>query len=76
MIRVKVARNGRELDDVFHLRWHVYAQEEGLFGGSGSVPYISDRFDAHPVCYNLIAYDGAEPVATLRLNGDTGSAPS
>ncbi|HHQ41859.1 MAG TPA: cyclic nucleotide-binding domain-containing protein [Chromatiales bacterium] len=73
MIRVKVARNGRELDDVFHLRWHVYAQEEGLFGGSGSVPYISDRFDAHPVCYNLIAYDGAEPVATLRLNGDTGA---
>lgn len=73
MIRVKVARDGREFDDVFHLRWHVYAQEEGLFGGPASSPYISDRFDAHPVCYNLIAYDGDEPVATLRLNGETGA---
>ena len=72
-IRVKIARSAQEMDDVFHLRWHVYAQEEGYFGGAAHAPpYITDRYDAHPGCFNLIAYEGSEPIATLRLNDDTG----
>ncbi len=72
-IRIKIARSAGEIDDVFHLRWHVYAQEEGYFGGvRHAPPHITDRFDAHPGCFNLIAYAGEEPIATLRLNDDTG----
>jgi CRP-like cAMP-binding protein len=72
-IRLKIAETAQELDDVFWLRHQVYVVEEGKFGGdANSRNYLTDRFDAHPTCANLIAYEGAEPVATIRLNLDVG----
>lgn len=72
-IRLKIAESAKELDDVFWLRHEVYA-EEGYFNEEGEVLYITDRFDAHPLCANIIAYDDkGNPVGTLRVNGDTES---
>ncbi|RMG30429.1 MAG: hypothetical protein D6721_03760 [Gammaproteobacteria bacterium] len=69
-IRIKVAETARELDDVYRLRYRVYVEEEGRFqhakqGGSGR---IVDEFDSFPGVFNLIAYAGERPVATLRIN--------
>lgn len=73
-IRLKLAETGKELDDVFWVRRQVFSVEEGKFGGNcqASSPLV-DQFDAHPRCANLIAYDGEEPIATVRVNLDTGS---
>ena len=72
-IRLKLAETAQELDDVFWLRHQVYVVEEGKFGGDANLrSYLTDRFDAHPTCANLIAYEGDEPVATIRLNLDAG----
>lgn len=72
-IRLKRAETAQELDDVFRIRRLVYSVEEGKFGGeNGKAPFLTDRFDARPQCANLIAYDGGEPVATVRVNLDTG----
>ena len=72
-IRLKLAETGKELDDVFWVRRQVFSVEEGKFGGDdvADVPLV-DKFDAHPRCANLIAYDGVEPIATFRVNLDTG----
>jgi CRP-like cAMP-binding protein len=72
-VRLKVAHSACELNDVFWLRHEVYVIEDGKFGGR-PLPgqRIADRFDALPKVANIIAYDGHEPVGTLRLNLDTG----
>ena len=73
-ILLKPAQTARELDDVFWIRRQVFSVEEGKFGGEeADERYFVDRFDAHPGCANLIAYDGDEPIATIRLNLDTGA---
>lgn len=73
-IRLKLAETARELDDVFWVRRQVYSVEEGKYGGRhAAARYLADRFDAHPFCANLIAYDGLEPIATIRVNLDTGA---
>jgi CRP-like cAMP-binding protein len=71
-IRLKIASSAEELDDAFELRHHVY-EELGYFGDAGGAKYLSDRFDAHPYSYTIVAYDEAEqiPIGTLRLNRDT-----
>lgn len=72
-IRLRLAETGKELDDVFWVRRQVYSVEEGKFGGeTPGDDFLVDRFDAHPRCANLIAYDGDEPIATIRVNLDTG----
>ena len=71
-IRLKIAQSANELDDVFWLRYQVYA-ESGYFSDIGGSQHLTDRFDAHPYCANIIAYDdGKVPVGTLRVNMDTG----
>ncbi|MCB1672083.1 MAG: Crp/Fnr family transcriptional regulator [Gammaproteobacteria bacterium] len=72
-IRLKLAETGKELDDVFWVRRQVYSVEEGKFGGErmADIPLV-DKFDAHPCCANIIAYEGEEPIATTRVNLDTG----
>lgn len=73
-IRLKRAETARELDDVFWIRRQVFSMEEGKFGaGHDGRQYFVDRFDAHPGCANLIAYDADEPIASIRLNLDTGA---
>lgn len=72
-IRLKLAETGKELDDVFWVRRQVFSVEEGKFGGiSLADSFLVDHFDAHPHCANLIAYDSDEPIATFRVNLDTG----
>jgi CRP-like cAMP-binding protein len=72
-IRLKLAETAKELDDVFWVRRQVYVAQEGKFGGGGNTArYLVDRFDAHPDCANLIAYQDQEPIATIRLNLDGG----
>lgn len=71
-IRLKIASSAKELDDVFWLRYQVYA-ELGYFGDTGGSEHLSDRFDAHPYSANIIAYaDEHIPIGTLRVNMDSG----
>ena len=73
-IRLKRAETAEELDDVFWVRRQVFSREEGKFGGAEAAnPYLTDRFDAHPQCANLIAYEDDQPIATVRINLDTGA---
>lgn len=70
-IKLKVARSARELNGVFWLRHKVYVEEDGKFGGKPlHGERMVDRFDALPNVANIVAYDGDEPVGTLRLNLD------
>ena len=65
-IRLKRAETAGELDDVFWVRRQVFSREEGKFGGAEAAnPYLTDRFDAHPQCANLIAYEDDQPIAEL-----------
>jgi CRP-like cAMP-binding protein len=68
-VRLKIATTPKEIDDVFWLRHEVYVKEDGKFGGK-PLPHerISDRYDAFPNTCNIIAYEGDEPVGTLRAN--------
>ncbi len=71
-IRLKIATTPKEIDDVFWLRHEVFINEDGKFGGK-PLPdeRISDLFDALPNTANIIAYEGDEPVGTLRANLDS-----
>ncbi|OGT22195.1 MAG: hypothetical protein A2V90_00420 [Gammaproteobacteria bacterium RBG_16_57_12] len=72
-VRVKVASSAKELEDVFWVRHEVYATEEGYFqGAKDDKQMIVDEFDALPMVANIIAYCNDEPVATLRINLDSG----
>jgi CRP-like cAMP-binding protein len=67
-IRIKVANSQQEIDDALWIRHEVFVVEDGKFGGK-PLPdaRIIDRFDAFPYVWNIIAYDGVEPIATIRL---------
>lgn len=73
-ITLKVAHSPNELDDVLWVRHEVYIIENGEFGGK-PLPgeRMVDRFDVIPDVRHLIAYEDAEPVATLRVNCDRGA---
>ena len=72
-MKLKIAQTAKELDDVFWLRHEVYVLEEGKFGGK-PLPEsrIIDRFDAFSDNVSIIAYDGDEPVGTIRVGMDSG----
>ena len=68
VIRIKVAESEREVDDALWVRHEVFVVEEGKLGGKPlASERIVDRFDAFPDVHHVIAYAGAEPIATLRL---------
>ena len=71
-IRIKVANNAKEIDDALWLRHEVFVIEDGKFGGKpihGN--RLVDRFDAFPSAYHVVAYEGHEPVAAMRLLKDS-----
>ncbi len=71
-IRLKVARTEKELEDVFKFRHQVYITERGKFsGGCGCAKNIVDQFDAMPSVANIVAYEGDEVVASMRINRDS-----
>ena len=71
-IKIKIAKTAKEIDDVFRLRYDVYVKEEGLYGDAYDAHQrIIDQFDVVPGAANIIAYNGDEPIATIRINGDT-----
>lgn len=71
-IRLKVARTEKELRDVFRFRHKVYVTERGKFSGtSGCAGSIVDQFDAMPSVANVVAYQGDEVVASMRINRDS-----
>lgn len=72
-IKLAVARSPKELDHVLWVRHEVYVIEDGRFGGK-ALPgeRMVDRYDVVPEVRHLIAYEGDEPVATLRVNCDRG----
>lgn len=72
-IVLKVAQSPKELDQVLWLRHEVYVIEDGKYGGK-PLPdaRLVDRYDVLPEVRHLIAYEGDEPVATLRVNCDRG----
>ena len=72
-IRITVARNAKEIDDALWLRHEVFVIEDGKYGGKvlpGS--RMVDRFDAFPNIFNIVTYDGDEPIATIRLIKESG----
>ncbi len=71
-IKIKLAHTPKEIDDALWLRHEVFVIEDGKFGGKalhGS--RMVDRFDAFPSVFHVIAYEDAEPVATMRLVKDS-----
>ncbi len=68
-IRIKVAKTGKELSDVYHLRYRVY-QDHGHFADKYDGAVV-DLYDAVPSVANLIAYSDDVPVATMRVNRDS-----
>lgn len=67
-IRLKVAKTPEEIDGALWVRHEVFIVEDGKFGGSPTADErMMDRFDALPDTCNVIAYDGEEPIATMRL---------
>ncbi|MBR9912420.1 MAG: cyclic nucleotide-binding domain-containing protein [Gammaproteobacteria bacterium] len=73
-IRIKVASTARELDDVYRLRHEVYVEEKRRFESSShldSGQRITDKFDAMPGVYNIVAYAGDEIIGALRINKDS-----
>ena len=71
-IRLKKTKTAKEVDDAFWLRHQFYVKEEGYFSSIEN-EYLTDHFDSHPCCANILAYEGDEPVGTLRINVDTGT---
>jgi CRP-like cAMP-binding protein/predicted GNAT family N-acyltransferase len=71
-IRIKLAQNAKEIDDALWLRHEVFVIEDGKFGGKPIHGHrLVDRFDAFPSAYHVVAYEGNEPVATMRLLKDS-----
>lgn len=71
-IRIKLADNSKEIDDALWLRHEVFIVEDGKFGGKPIHGHrLVDRFDAFPSAYHVVAYEGTEPVATMRLLKDS-----
>ncbi len=71
-IRIKVAQNAKEIDDALWLRHEVFVVEDGKFGGKPIHGHrLVDRFDAFPSAYHVVAYEGTEPVAAMRLLKDS-----
>lgn len=71
-IKIKLAQSPKEIDDALWLRHEVFVVEDGKFGGKplhGS--RMVDRFDAFPTTFHVISYEGAQPVATIRLVRDS-----
>ncbi|MEM7469345.1 MAG: Crp/Fnr family transcriptional regulator [Pseudomonadota bacterium] len=67
-IRIKIGRNAKEIDDALWVRHEVFVIEDGKFGGKPLLnSRLMDRFDSFPNVFNVIAYEGAEPIATIRL---------
>jgi hypothetical protein len=71
-IRVKAAKTDAEIDDALWVRHEVFIIEDAKFGGK-PLPHerLIDRFDGFPSTHNIVAYDGDEPVATMRLVKET-----
>ena len=67
-IHIKLAKEVGEIDDALWIRHEVFVVEDRKFGGK-PLPEsrLVDRFDAFPDTHHMLAYDGAEPVATMRL---------
>ncbi len=70
-IRLKVARTAKELDDVFRLRYDVFVDERGKFSASVHEPRLVDYFDALPDVANVVAYEGDQAIAAMRINRDS-----
>ncbi|MBX9605994.1 MAG: Crp/Fnr family transcriptional regulator [Gammaproteobacteria bacterium] len=73
-IKIKIAESSREIDDALWLRHEVFVMEDGKFGGQPLHGHrLVDRFDALRDVYHVVAYDGSEPIAAMRLVKDTGA---
>ncbi len=71
-IHIKLAQNAKEIDDALWLRHEVFVVEDGKFGGKPLHGHrLVDRFDAFPNTYHIVAYEGGEPVSTMRLLKDS-----
>ena len=66
--RIKIGRNAHDIDNAISVRHEVFVIEDGEFGGQ-PLPHsrLMDRFDAFPGVFKVIAYEGNDPIATIRL---------
>ena len=71
-IELKVAHSDIEVDHALWVRHEVFVIEDGKFGGK-PLPgeRVLDRFDAFPGVHNIVAYEGDEAIATIRLVRET-----
>lgn len=68
-METKIARTREELDKVFQLRYMVYVEEEGKFGGvyfPGK--RIRDEFDDDEQTINLLMLQEGEAIGTVRVS--------
>lgn len=73
-IKIKVANSSPEIDDTLWLRHEVFVVEDGKFGGHPMrTERLVDRFDALLDVFHVVAYEGAEPIAAMRLVKETGA---
>jgi len=71
-IKLKVARDAKEFDDIYKLRYEVYVGERGKFSSQNlDHQRLVDRFDSVPGVANIVAYDGGVAVAAMRINRDS-----
>jgi len=73
-IHLKVADTQKQIDDAIRVRHEVFVVEDGNFGEEEFPDgRMTDHIHACPGAYNIVAYDGSEAVATIRLTKDSGA---
>jgi len=75
VLKLKVARTAKELDDVYKLRYEVFVLDKQKFTSDSNCGIakarIVDQFDSIPGVFNIIVYNDEYPIATMRVNKDS-----
>lgn len=71
-VQIRLAETAYEIETALRIRHDVLIIEDGKYGGTGlQGRCLVDRFDALPTVFHMLAYDGTEPVGTMRLVRDS-----
>lgn len=64
-LRMKIARSTRDKAAVYRLRHRIFVEEENRFAHHGD--HIIDQYDSFDETENILAFDGEQPIAALRV---------
>jgi N-acyl-L-homoserine lactone synthetase len=65
-IKIKIARDPKEIDGIFKARYKVFAEEEGKFPNRPD-KRVFDHYDALPTTRNIVAVVGDKVVGGMRI---------